>query len=117
MPRACVLVNNAIVATILSEQTTRDVCAVTIDVTPVRKYVYCSVYLPHDEPSPTDAFYRLWVLGFMEENPVNRSSTHTSLLPLMVNLDKIVLAPSDIIHVSSFPYRTGEQVQASVHVS
>ncbi|XP_062715533.1 uncharacterized protein LOC134291599 [Aedes albopictus] len=59
MPRACVLVNNAIVATLISELTTRDVCAITIDVSVGnlnRKYVYCSVYLPHDEPSPTDAF-------------------------------------------------------------
>lgn len=59
MPRACVLVNNAIVATLISELTTRDVCAITIDVSVGnlnRKYVYCSVYLPHNEPSPTDAF-------------------------------------------------------------
>ncbi|XP_062712124.1 uncharacterized protein LOC134289731 [Aedes albopictus] len=59
MPRAFVLVNNAIVATHISELTTRDVCAITIDVSVEnlnRKYVYCSVYLPHDEPSPTDAF-------------------------------------------------------------
>ncbi|XP_062550051.1 uncharacterized protein LOC134214743 [Armigeres subalbatus] len=32
--------------------------------------------------------------------------THTSLLPLMVNWDTIFLAPSDLTHVSSFPYRT-----------
>lgn len=64
MPRACVLVNKAIVATLISELTTRDVCAVTIDVSVGdlnRKYVYCSVYLPHDEPSPTDDFKRVVV--------------------------------------------------------
>ncbi|XP_062533798.1 uncharacterized protein LOC134202829 [Armigeres subalbatus] len=50
--------------------------------------------------------YRLWVLGFMEENPINRSSTHTSLLQLMVDWDRTVLAPSDLTLASSFPYRT-----------
>src|SRR5450759_693870 len=62
MPRACVLVNNAIVATLISELTIRDVCAVTIDVTVGnlnRKYVYCAVYLPHAEPSPTDDFQKV----------------------------------------------------------
>lgn len=62
MPRACVLVNSAIVATLISDLTTRDVCVVTIDVNVGslnRKYVYCSVYLPHDEPSPTDDFKRV----------------------------------------------------------
>lgn len=68
MPRACVLVNKAIVATLISELTTRDVCAVTIDVSVGdlnRKYVYCSVYLPHDEPSPTDDG---WIWGSSDIN-------------------------------------------------
>ncbi|XP_062713028.1 uncharacterized protein LOC134290062 [Aedes albopictus] len=50
--------------------------------------------------------YRLWVLGLLEETPVNRSSTHTSLFPLLVNWDKVVLAPSDLTIACNFPYRT-----------
>ncbi|XP_062707608.1 uncharacterized protein LOC134288024 [Aedes albopictus] len=49
--------------------------------------------------------YRLWVLGLLEETPVNRSSTHTSLFPLLVNWDKVVLAPSDLTIACNFPYR------------
>lgn len=49
--------------------------------------------------------YRLRVLGLLEETPVNRTSTHTSLFPLLVNWDKIVLAPSDLVifHIGHFP--------------
>lgn len=91
MPRACVLVNNAIVASLISEITTRDVCAVTIDVTVGdlnRKYVYCSVYLPHDEPSPTDDFKK--VIAYCD----------TKGLPLIVSSDAnahhIIWGSSDI---------------------
>ncbi|XP_062704816.1 uncharacterized protein LOC134287172 [Aedes albopictus] len=50
--------------------------------------------------------YRLRVLGLLEETPVNRTSIHTSLFPLLVNWDKIVLAPSDLTIACNFPYRT-----------
>jgi len=59
MPRACILVNTAINASLISEITTRDICAVLIDMSDDntnKKYVYCSAYLPHDEPAPTDGF-------------------------------------------------------------
>ena len=49
--------------------------------------------------------YRLRVVGLLEETPVNRTSTHTSLFPLLVNWDKIVLAPSDLTIACNFPYR------------
>ena len=59
MPRACILVNSAIEACLRSELTTRDVCTVEVNLTISNssvKYVYCSVYLPHDEPAPTEMF-------------------------------------------------------------
>ena len=62
MPRACILVNNAIQASLVLELTTRDVCVVKLNLTHAnvdKTYVYCSAYLPYEEPSPTEDFKRV----------------------------------------------------------
>ena len=91
MPRACILVNSAIDACLLSELTTRDICAIVVNLTndsSVRKYVYCSAYLPHDELAPTNDFKK--VVSYCENNEI----------PLIVGSDAnahhIIWGSSDI---------------------
>ena len=91
MPRACILANSAIDASLLSELTTRDICAIVVNLTnenSVGKYVYCSAYLPHDESAPTDDFKK--VVSYCENKAI----------PLIVGSDAnahhIIWGSSDI---------------------
>ena len=59
MPRTCILVNSAVEACLLSELTTRDISTIVVNLrigNSTKKYIYCSVYLPHGESAPTDEF-------------------------------------------------------------
>lgn len=91
MPRACILVNNAIQASLILELTTRDVCVVKVTLTHQnidKTYVYCSAYLPYEESSPTEDFKR--AVTYCESNG----------LPLVVGSDAnahhIIWGSSDI---------------------
>ena len=71
MPRVCILVNSAIEACLLADLTTRDVCSIMVNLktgNSTKKYIYCSVYLPHVEPAPTDEFKN--VVSFCEAKGV-----------------------------------------------
>ena len=59
MPQACIQVNSAVEACLLPELITRDICTVVDNLgigNSTKKYVFCSVYLPHGEPAPTEEF-------------------------------------------------------------
>lgn len=91
MPRACILLSNAINGSLVPSLTTRDICVVLINVkvgNVDKQYVYCSAYFPHDMASPTEDFKK--VVSHCDKNN----------LPLIVGSDAnahhIVWGSSDI---------------------
>ena len=96
MPRACILINSALNAKLISELTTRDIC--TIEVTLLidringneifRKYVYCSAYCPYEHQSPTDDLKKVVSYCDSQELPL--------ILGCDANAHHIIWGSSDI---------------------